>query len=356
MVGIFGAGMTHRRLADGRHTAIDNVQPGPSRRASRHVPRRCRRHGRDYLRAQSDVNSVGVLAVDVPGNAQGRRTGHPVDGARFGNRTTGAPTLAPARPLPHSRAGRHAGAAVMPICAAMRSAVSGSSGRSASATRRRHSASSPSTPSSCRRAVASPVALRARQRPRASLLHRLVRPPDEGENRVQSHARIPVLGERAVERRWKLTGDGARVTSSARCRPGGEAVAVPMQHAHGALQQVAQMVGEVSGVGALEACLRVVGVARGRHLAQEPVAHGVDAPCLDERRGGDPGAERLAHPPPVLCEKAVDHDARRQGSAGGQEHRRPVHGMESEDVLADDVDAIGVVHPEACDRAPPSLP
>lgn len=66
MVGIFGAGMTHLRLADGRHLVIDNyttapaaARPGMYRPVSDTWP--------DYLRAEGDVNLVGLLSVGVPG-------------------------------------------------------------------------------------------------------------------------------------------------------------------------------------------------------------------------------------------------------------------------------------------------
>ena len=66
MVGIFGAGMTHLRLADGRHLVIDNYttapaasRPGMFKPVSDTWP--------DYLRAEGDVNLVGLLSVGVPG-------------------------------------------------------------------------------------------------------------------------------------------------------------------------------------------------------------------------------------------------------------------------------------------------
>ena len=56
----------HLRLADGRHTAIDNYSLAPAgARADTYRP--MSDAWPDYLRAQGDVNSVGVLAVGVPG-------------------------------------------------------------------------------------------------------------------------------------------------------------------------------------------------------------------------------------------------------------------------------------------------
>ena len=66
MVGIFGAGMTHLRLADGRHLVIDNYTTAPAAaRPDMYVP--VSDTWPDYLRVQRDLNLVGVLSVGVPG-------------------------------------------------------------------------------------------------------------------------------------------------------------------------------------------------------------------------------------------------------------------------------------------------
>ncbi len=66
MVGIFGAGMTHLRLADGRHLVIDNYTTAPAA-ARPDMYRPVSDTWPDYLRAEGDVNLVGVLSVGVPG-------------------------------------------------------------------------------------------------------------------------------------------------------------------------------------------------------------------------------------------------------------------------------------------------
>ncbi len=66
MVGIFGAGMTHLRLADGTHTTIDNYSVAPAA-AHADLYRPLSDTWPDYLRAEGDANSVGVLSVGVPG-------------------------------------------------------------------------------------------------------------------------------------------------------------------------------------------------------------------------------------------------------------------------------------------------
>jgi gamma-glutamyltranspeptidase/glutathione hydrolase len=70
MVGIVGAGMTHLRLADGRHTAIDNYSVAPAA-AGPDTFQPIADTWPDYLRAEGDVNSLGVLSVGVPGTLKG---------------------------------------------------------------------------------------------------------------------------------------------------------------------------------------------------------------------------------------------------------------------------------------------
>ena len=67
MVGIFGGGMAHLRLADGTHTVIDGLSVAPLtagpdfyRPISDRMP--------DYMEVEGRENSVGPKAVAVPGN------------------------------------------------------------------------------------------------------------------------------------------------------------------------------------------------------------------------------------------------------------------------------------------------
>lgn len=68
MVGIFGGGMAHLRLPDGRHTVIDGLSTAPAAtrpdiyRAVSTTP------GPDYLETEGRENAVGAKAVAVPGN------------------------------------------------------------------------------------------------------------------------------------------------------------------------------------------------------------------------------------------------------------------------------------------------
>jgi Gamma-glutamyltranspeptidase len=70
MVGIFGAGMTHLRLADGRHLVIDNYTAAPAA-ARPDMYRPVSDRWPDYLRVDGDVNLVGLLSVGGAWHAQG---------------------------------------------------------------------------------------------------------------------------------------------------------------------------------------------------------------------------------------------------------------------------------------------
>ena len=66
MVGIFGAGMTHIRLADGAHVTVDNYTLAPAAaRADMYRP--VSDTWPDYMKAEGDANITGLLAVGVPG-------------------------------------------------------------------------------------------------------------------------------------------------------------------------------------------------------------------------------------------------------------------------------------------------
>jgi gamma-glutamyltranspeptidase/glutathione hydrolase len=70
MVGIFGAGMTHLRLADGRQLVIDNYTVAPAA-ARPDMYRPVSDTWPDYLRAEGDLNLLGLLSVGVPGTLKG---------------------------------------------------------------------------------------------------------------------------------------------------------------------------------------------------------------------------------------------------------------------------------------------
>jgi gamma-glutamyltranspeptidase/glutathione hydrolase len=66
MVGIFGAGHAHLRLADGRHLVVDGYTTAPAAaRPDMYTPLSDR--WPDYLRVEGDRNRLGALSVGVPG-------------------------------------------------------------------------------------------------------------------------------------------------------------------------------------------------------------------------------------------------------------------------------------------------
>jgi gamma-glutamyltranspeptidase/glutathione hydrolase len=70
MVGIFGAGMTHLRLADSTHLVIDHYTAAPAAaRADMYRP--LSDEWPDYMKAEGEANTVGPLAVGVPGTLKG---------------------------------------------------------------------------------------------------------------------------------------------------------------------------------------------------------------------------------------------------------------------------------------------
>lgn len=72
-------------------------------------------------------------------------------------------------------------------------------------------------------------------------------------------------------------------------------------------------------------------------FAEEVVAHCVCAVRAHQRRRLQHVAQALAHLQAVLGEEAVAVDAARHRQARAHQHGGPVHGVEAQDVLADDV-------------------
>ena len=81
----------------------------------------------------------------------------------------------------------------------------------------------------------------------------------------------------------------------------------------------------------------VVAVLAERHLAQEEIAHLVDAILVGEIEGVDDVADRLRHLLAPVEQEAVGIDPLLHGNAGRHQERGPVHRVETDDVLADDV-------------------
>ncbi len=66
MVGIFGAGLAHLRLADGTHTVIDGYTVAPAA-ARPDMYRPVSDQWPDYMKAEGDANSDGLLSIGEPG-------------------------------------------------------------------------------------------------------------------------------------------------------------------------------------------------------------------------------------------------------------------------------------------------
>ena len=72
MVGIFGAGHMNIRMADGRHVALDGYSTAPLA-ATPDMFTPLHASGPDYLQVRDRLNTVGPLAVGVPGTLKGWR-------------------------------------------------------------------------------------------------------------------------------------------------------------------------------------------------------------------------------------------------------------------------------------------
>src|ERR1019366_9240648 len=81
----------------------------------------------------------------------------------------------------------------------------------------------------------------------------------------------------------------------------------------------------------------VVAVLPERHLAQEEIAHLVDAVEVGEIEGIDDVADRLRHFFTAAEQETVGVDALLHGNARRHQEGRPVHRVKADDVLADDV-------------------
>ena len=112
------------------------------------------------------------------------------------------------------------------------------------------------------------------------------------------------------------------------------AAEVLFAHGHGAAEQVAQVVGQIT-VDAVDQCL--VGehtvVAEG-DLAQQEIADGVHAVAIAQDNGVYHVAHRLGHLAAVHQQPAVAKHALRQRQIQCHQHGRPQDGVEAQDLLA----------------------
>ena len=108
-------------------------------------------------------------------------------------------------------------------------------------------------------------------------------------------------------------------------------------HRQRALRQIAEIVGEIGIDARDDGLVVVVAVLPERHLAQEEIAHLIDAVLIGEIEGIDDVADRLRHLLAAVEQEAVRIDPLLHGNARRHQERRPVHRVEADDVLADDV-------------------
>ena len=96
-------------------------------------------------------------------------------------------------------------------------------------------------------------------------------------------------------------------------------------HRQRALRQIAEVVGEIGIDAGDDRLVIIVAVLPERHLAQEEVAHLIDAVLIGEIEGIDHVADRLRHFLAAAEQEAVGIDPLLHGNARRHQERRPVH-------------------------------
>ena len=125
---------------------------------------------------------------------------------------------------------------------------------------------------------------------------------------------------------------------------GGDGTAAVLgDHGQGTLGEVAEVVCQV-GVDAVDDGLFGVGaVLTEGHFTHEEESYGVQAERVDKVCGVDDVTDGLGHLLAVDEQEAVAEDALGQFDSGGPQECGPVDGVESSDVLADEVQVGGPV-------------
>ena len=112
---------------------------------------------------------------------------------------------------------------------------------------------------------------------------------------------------------------------------------VALHHVQGAVEQVAEIVGQIAVDPVAQGHLREVAVLAEGDLPQQEEAEGVEAVPGAHVDGIDHVAQGLAHLLAVFGPPAVGEDLLGQGQLGAHQEAGPEHGVEPQDVLADDV-------------------
>ena len=150
-----------------------------------------------------------------------------------------------------------------------------------------------------------------------------------GDGAPNGGERLVVRGGKIVMRVGRFGGQNGQQSASGR-------------ESEEAAGEVAKAVGEVGLVDGRQARGGEIGVGELRHGAEKEVAQAVGAVAFDESLRIDGVAERLADLAPFKRQEAVDDKLVGQGEPSGKQQSGPVNGVEFPDVLADDVDFMGV--------------
>ena len=126
------------------------------------------------------------------------------------------------------------------------------------------------------------------------------------------------------------------------------ALAVARDQRQRALRQVAEVVRQLDVDPRDQRLVRQRAVAAERLLAQQEIAHLIEPEGRHQLPRLDDVAERLAHLLAVDRPPAVRGHPLRHRQPGGHQERRPVDGMESQDILADEVRVRWPVLPPRC--------
>ena len=118
---------------------------------------------------------------------------------------------------------------------------------------------------------------------------------------------------------------------------GHRAVPVAVDHGERAAGEVAEVVGQLGLVPRLEAGWGDRPVPAERHLAEAVEAERVGPEALDHAERVEHVPQRLGHLLFLQQQEAVDEQVLRRLVAGGEQQRGPVHAVEFEDVLADEL-------------------
>ena len=186
-----------------------------------------------------------------------------------------------------------------------------------------------------------------RQRPRLRRLHVFVPLRHELDDRPERLVERHLVHRRGHGRQAVAPAGGqGRVLGFGGARLGDDAGEIFPEHPERPVQQVAQLVGELR-IGALDQfLLREVAVQPEGDFAQQEVTERVRPEFPDHLVRVDDVPQRLAHLLPLDGPPSVGEHPERRRDPRGHEERRPVDGVEPEDVLPHHVDVGGPERPE----------